>query len=97
MDEISGIENLSDILIVDDNAHNLEVLGSMLRLQGYKARPAISGEIALRAISLMAPSPYKRKANRFLSSFCVPLRVRLPKAKCSDWATTSLSLGRLAS
>jgi signal transduction histidine kinase len=55
MDEISGIENLNDILIVDDNALNLEVLGSMLRLQGYKARPAISGEIALRAISLMAP------------------------------------------
>ncbi|MES2935191.1 MAG: response regulator [Pseudomonadota bacterium] len=43
------------ILIVDDNPNNLQVLGGILELAGYKVRPALSGEIALRAIDAAAP------------------------------------------
>ncbi|MEI7613370.1 MAG: hybrid sensor histidine kinase/response regulator [Betaproteobacteria bacterium] len=48
--------NLSDnILIVDDNPSNLQVLGSMLQTGGYKVRPALTGELALRAIAAEKP------------------------------------------
>jgi putative nucleotidyltransferase with HDIG domain len=43
------------IVIVDDNPNNLQVLGSMLQQEGYKVRPALSGELALRAIAASPP------------------------------------------
>ena len=43
------------ILIVDDNPNNLQVLGDLLGHAGYKVRPALSGEIALRAVQLSPP------------------------------------------
>jgi diguanylate cyclase (GGDEF)-like protein/PAS domain S-box-containing protein len=43
------------VLIVDDNPNNLQVLGDLLGQAGYKVRPALSGEIALRAVQLSAP------------------------------------------
>jgi len=39
----------SNILIVDDKSENLTVLTQMLIEQGYKVRPAISGQVALKA------------------------------------------------
>ena len=45
----------SNILIVDDNPNNLQVLSSILMDQGYVVRPALSGEIALRAIGSEVP------------------------------------------
>ncbi len=38
------------ILIVDDTPDNLTVLRKMLTQQGYKIRPAINGEIALKMV-----------------------------------------------
>lgn len=43
------------IVIVDDNPNNLQVLSSMLQQAGYKVRPALSGEIALRAVAASPP------------------------------------------
>ena len=43
------------IVIVDDNPNNLQVLGSMLQLEGYKVRPALNGELALQAIAASPP------------------------------------------
>lgn len=43
------------IVIVDDNPNNLQVLSGILQQAGFKARPALSGEIALRAIAASAP------------------------------------------
>lgn len=43
------------IVIVDDNPNNLKVLSSMLQQAGYKVRPALNGEIALRAIAAVPP------------------------------------------
>jgi putative two-component system response regulator len=43
------------IVIVDDNPNNLQVLSSILQQAGFKVRPALSGEIALRAIAASAP------------------------------------------
>ena len=43
------------IVIVDDNPNNLQVLGAMLQQEGYKVRPALSGELALRAIAVSSP------------------------------------------
>jgi putative two-component system response regulator len=43
------------IVIVDDNPNNLQVLSSMLQQAEYKVRPALSGEIALRAIAASPP------------------------------------------
>jgi PleD family two-component response regulator len=39
-----------NILIVDDTPENLTVLRQILTEQGYRVRPALSGEIALKAI-----------------------------------------------
>jgi len=44
-----------NILIVDDNPNNLQVLLGLLGPLGYKVRPALSGEIALRAIETSLP------------------------------------------
>lgn len=43
------------ILIIDDKLDNLRVLGEMLELEGFNVRPALSGEIALRAVEAIAP------------------------------------------
>lgn len=44
-----------DILIVDDNPNNLGVLNGILQKAGYTVRPAISGELALRAAQISPP------------------------------------------
>jgi len=44
-----------NILIVDDNPDNLKVLLGLLSPAGYKVRPALSGEIALRAAEASPP------------------------------------------
>lgn len=43
------------IVIVDDNPNNLQVLRSILQQAGFKVRPALGGEIALRAIEASPP------------------------------------------
>jgi CheY-like chemotaxis protein len=43
------------VLIVDDNANNLEVLRGILELDGLNVRPALSGEIALRSLESFTP------------------------------------------
>lgn len=53
-DAISGAEP-GNILIVDDNPNNLQVLSGILHAADYKVRPALSGELALRAIAAQAP------------------------------------------
>ncbi len=45
----------ANILIVDDNPNNLQVLGSILQEAGFRIRPALSGEIALRAADADLP------------------------------------------
>jgi PleD family two-component response regulator len=44
-----------NILIVDDSPENLSVLTRMLAEEGYQVRPAISGELALKAIQKSPP------------------------------------------
>lgn len=43
------------ILIVDDNPNNLQVLSALLSEAGYTVRPALSGELALRAVEARLP------------------------------------------
>lgn len=45
----------ADILIVDDNAANLQVLSHMLKERGYATRQALSGAAALRAVESQPP------------------------------------------
>jgi CheY-like chemotaxis protein len=47
--------NAGDILIVDDTPEDLTVLKSMLEEQNYRVRPAINGEVALRAVRSYLP------------------------------------------
>ena len=49
------MDDPGNILIVDDNPNNLQVLMSLLVNEGYKVRPALSGEIALRAVEASLP------------------------------------------
>lgn len=49
------MEDNGTILIVDDNPNNLQVLMGLLEHAGYKIRPALSGEIALRAVEASPP------------------------------------------
>lgn len=44
-----------NILIVDDNPNNLQVLSGILQADGFKVRPALSGELALRAVVASPP------------------------------------------
>jgi len=44
-----------NILIVDDTPENLTVLRQILHEQGYRVRPALSGEIALKTIQADRP------------------------------------------
>jgi diguanylate cyclase (GGDEF)-like protein len=46
----------NDILIVDDTPENLTVLRQMLTEHGYRVRPALSGDIALKAVQADIPS-----------------------------------------
>jgi DNA-binding response OmpR family regulator/DNA-binding CsgD family transcriptional regulator len=41
---------MNDILIIDDTPENLTVLLQILTAHGYQVRPALSGEIALKAV-----------------------------------------------
>jgi DNA-binding response OmpR family regulator len=45
----------ADILVVDDTPANLNVLSTILTQQGYKVRPANSGELALMVTQHAAP------------------------------------------
>jgi len=45
----------NNILIVDDTPENLSVLRKMLTEHGYRVRPALSGEIALKAVEADIP------------------------------------------
>lgn len=45
----------SDIVIVDDEANNLSVLKGILENRGHHIRPALSGELALKAIRRRSP------------------------------------------
>jgi putative nucleotidyltransferase with HDIG domain len=42
----------TNVVIVDDNPNNLNLLNNMLTRAGFKVRPALDGEIALRSINL---------------------------------------------
>ena len=56
--EIDTVNNNSegaDILIVDDTPANLKLLVSLLNSNGYKVRPALNGEIALRSVEVNKP------------------------------------------
>ncbi len=44
-----------NILVVDDTPENLAILTSMLVERGYLVRPAINGEVALKAVERSAP------------------------------------------
>ncbi|ACN15670.1 two-component response receiver and regulator protein [Desulforapulum autotrophicum HRM2] len=44
-----------DIIIVDDNPHNLRVLSTILKKEGYEIRPATGGQTALAAIDAKPP------------------------------------------
>lgn len=44
-----------NIVIVDDQANNLRVLSGILQQAGYKVRPALDGEVALKAIRTAPP------------------------------------------
>ena len=45
----------NNILIVDDTPENLSVLRQLLTDQGYQVRPALSGELALKAVKAHPP------------------------------------------
>jgi len=48
-------QNIPDILIVDDVAANLKVLGDMLKADGYKVRPVPNGSLALQVAEKEKP------------------------------------------
>lgn len=48
-------ETQNNILIVDDTPENLTVLSRMLENHGYQVRPAVNGQVALKAISRALP------------------------------------------
>lgn len=47
--------HMGSVLVVDNCLSNLQVLGELLEEGGYQARPAVSGEIALRLIDVDLP------------------------------------------
>ncbi len=55
MMQTAKTKNKGSILIVDDTPENLTVLRKMLTEQGFRVRPAISGEIALKAMQADLP------------------------------------------
>jgi PleD family two-component response regulator len=46
---------IHDIVIVDDTPENLTVLRQMLAEQNYMVRPALNGEIAIKAVNTSSP------------------------------------------
>ena len=48
-------DTTNNILVVDDTAENLTVLRQILTEQGYRVRPALSGEVALKAVQAEPP------------------------------------------
>jgi len=54
-DMTPGSASTAVVMIVDDNPNNLKVLGGMLQQTGYKVRPALSGELALRSLRTGLP------------------------------------------
>ncbi len=49
----SGFTN--NVLIVDDTPENLSVLRQLLTEEGYQVRPALSGEVAIKAVKAEIP------------------------------------------
>lgn len=49
------IGTLGNIVIVDDQSNNLRVLSGILQQAGYKVRPALDGEVALKSIKSTPP------------------------------------------
>ena len=54
MDAIQS-DKKGNILIVDDEAVNLTVLRHMLTEHGFNVHPALSGEVALKAVQIAQP------------------------------------------
>ena len=54
-DMTQSVSSKNNILIVDDTPENLSVLRQLLTERGYVVRPALSGEIALKAIKTQVP------------------------------------------
>jgi len=50
-----SVNTKNNILIVDDTPENLSVLRQLLTEKGYVVRPALSGEIALKAVKTQIP------------------------------------------
>ena len=46
---------MNDILVIDDTPGNLTVLLKILSDRGYQVRPALNGEIALKAVTTQPP------------------------------------------
>lgn len=55
MTNISNNKHSADILVVDDTLANLQLLANILKEDGYKVRPAINGNLALRAVAQKKP------------------------------------------
>ncbi|CAK0762761.1 putative two-component system response regulator [Gammaproteobacteria bacterium] len=51
-----AVDNSDSIVIVDDNPNNLHVLSGMLQQHGYRVRPALDGEVAIRSILSFPPN-----------------------------------------
>ena len=45
----------AQILLVDDNPANLDLLGQVLRQEGYRVRSALSGRLALDSSRMSPP------------------------------------------
>ena len=52
----SRLQNAGDILVVDDTVENLQFLKNVLTEAGYRVRPAIDGELALRSVQAKPPA-----------------------------------------
>lgn len=55
MNQESPSPSKGNILVVDDTPANLRLLVSILRVKGYKVRPALNGNFALSAVQLLPP------------------------------------------
>lgn len=51
----NSIGTCGNIVIVDDQPNNLRVLSGILQQAGYKVRPALDGEVALKSIKSSPP------------------------------------------
>jgi len=52
---MTKVNDIPNILIVDDIAANLKVLGGILKNEGYKIRPVLNGELALQVAEKEKP------------------------------------------